>query len=1017
MQVSVAPAAESVTAIGAPWRQVFCVIEHEHKDLTLANAACEGTFTNAGETIAMGSNIDWRSPKLPQDEEWRIEWHKFYVGLDLAYAYATTTRAEKYRATWRRLVLSWIAQMPVGCDSSDVAARRIQNWIYAWNSFSRAAESPGFDTEFENRFGSSLVEQVAHLRLNLTPERNHRTLELYALFIAALALPELDQQQLLAFAIAELQQNLLDDIRPDGVHRELSTHYHMIALRSFLGARENARRFGLEFSAAYDHRLIKACEFMLHVQRPDGSIPALSDADTGNYTDLLKLASELFQREDFLFAATAGAQGAKPKATAVGFPAGGYFVQRSGWGRHKRGFGNERHLVFDCGPLGDGGHGHYDLLNIEVFANGHALIVDPGRFTYAEDAFQWRRYFKGTAAHNTVSIDDLDQTPYRGGKPKGPIAQGCLRERLTEHNFDMLLGEAHSPVYDTIHTRRIFFVAGEYWLVVDSLRGEIARKFDLRFHLNTDAWNCLARITEGLNAGLRTPRFALLFEPQTQLTVEPGWISEQYGIKERAPIVSVVKRDCSSADFFTLIVPLGLNTTVPHFVVQKSDDPLKTGVVQVHGIGPDLTAIDHIAWSEGNQASLTRSLSCLAPDNNLPQRDQLLDDSLMARRLSSLLGRDFSDQDCRRSRTKYRPGISLRALYEIAGEQETIRVATRAFPRKKRRTASESGSCSFFDSELNTGFWVFPADRKIQNLSILREIPDELADIDGKRWVRSRVMAHAPEKSVTVQCLSSDDEVLAYAKIYSPEASGVSVRIYDYVRERVNAAGAILNVPRALNYSRSERLLLLEAINGVRLSALPMPKRERAMAQLGEALRQLHGISTPRFLSASTRHTPDNLLQATRTIIKARPELATSLAPLTQKLITEIASTQAGKQVLIHGDVHPKNVLLTDRHLFLLDLDQAARGPAVLDVAGVLAGINYDCCIGEIDLEERKALTRSFLSGYKRIEGSLRWHVAAAMLEERALRAVTRVRLQGLRVLPKILDEASRILTNGGEFF
>ena len=44
------------------------------------------------------------------------------------------------------------------------------------------------------------------MRANLAPERNHRTLELYALLIAALALPELDRDGLLDFAVAELRR-------------------------------------------------------------------------------------------------------------------------------------------------------------------------------------------------------------------------------------------------------------------------------------------------------------------------------------------------------------------------------------------------------------------------------------------------------------------------------------------------------------------------------------------------------------------------------------------------------------------------------------------------------------------------------------------------------------------------------------------------------------------------------------------------------------------------------------------
>ena len=71
----------------------------------------------------------------------------------------------------------------------------------------------------------SIDEQAAYVRANLAPERNHRTLELYALFLVPLALPELDRDgELLAFAIAELERALQAEFRSDGVHRESSTH-------------------------------------------------------------------------------------------------------------------------------------------------------------------------------------------------------------------------------------------------------------------------------------------------------------------------------------------------------------------------------------------------------------------------------------------------------------------------------------------------------------------------------------------------------------------------------------------------------------------------------------------------------------------------------------------------------------------------------------------------------------------------------------------------------------------------
>src|ERR1700741_631229 len=154
MSLQVEQLTHSLPPISNRWRDVCCIVENAYTDLVVANAVCKGIFTNAGETIEIGTETDWLSTKLPRDEEWRIGWYKFYFGLDLAHAFRTTGD-EIYRTTWKRLVQSWTAQMRPGCDSSDVAARRIQNWIYAWNSFTRTAAVSHAELQFENQLISS----------------------------------------------------------------------------------------------------------------------------------------------------------------------------------------------------------------------------------------------------------------------------------------------------------------------------------------------------------------------------------------------------------------------------------------------------------------------------------------------------------------------------------------------------------------------------------------------------------------------------------------------------------------------------------------------------------------------------------------------------------------------------------------------------------------------------------------------------------------------------------------------
>lgn len=579
-------------------RRVFSVLERQHRDVAVADAVAAGLFDVAGEAREMGAFPDWLRTPLPADKEWRIEWVKFYYGLDLAHAF-TATGDRRYVDAWRRLVGSWLDQVPPGSDDAEVVGRRIQNWIYAWNRFCADARFGSWDDGFAERLVEYLSAETAYVRDHLTRERNHRTLELYALLVAALALPDVAKHESLArFALHELGANLLCDVRPDGVHREASTHYHCVALRSYVGAAENARRFGLELPHGYLERLARACEFAMHCHRPDGRIPAFSDADSDGYHDVLALAATLLDRDDLRWVASSGARGSAPRTRYASFPEGGYYIQRSGWGEEPGTYGRERFLMFDCGPIGDGGHGHYDLLSVEVSAQGAPLLVDAGRYTYDESPPNWRRWFKGTAAHNTVVVDRLDQTPYRRRRPRGDTAVGRLLGRFSAPGLDVVVGAASSPRYEVIHTRAVVFVADEYWLVLDELTGDRPHEFDLRWHLSPEAGRQL-HVRRGPSvSSVDASSVTLVCAPSRPIVIEPGWYAPTYGRKVEAPVASV--RDTGrSAVFVTAIVPHAAGQIRPAVDVRL----LRAGTggrrtVQVRIAGPARDTTDLVTWAE-----------------------------------------------------------------------------------------------------------------------------------------------------------------------------------------------------------------------------------------------------------------------------------------------------------------------------------------------------------------------------------------------------------------------------------
>jgi tRNA A-37 threonylcarbamoyl transferase component Bud32 len=322
------------------------------------------------------------------------------------------------------------------------------------------------------------------------------------------------------------------------------------------------------------------------------------------------------------------------------------------------------------------------------------------------------------------------------------------------------------------------------------------------------------------------------------------------------------------------------------------------------------------------------------------------------------------------------------------------------------------------DPELETVFFTFPNDRKIATLWALACEADTVTGLLGRPVRRKALVAYAAEKSATAACLCGEPErVAAYAKVYAePQeaqfAATVHARIADWL-----AGDAGVHVPRPLAYSPADRLVLMEPVAGRRIDALRGAELLDAVGRLGAALATLHARGRtdelPRFESLAG----ERQLDAAELIGRVRPDVAVAAGRLAAALM-EAEPAPDGPPVCLHGDVHLKNGVLSDRGMALIDLDQAAAGPAAADVGSALAGLRQRARLtGDPMAGER--LWQAFLSGYGEVRdvppaAVLRWHVAAALLRERALRAVSRVRQDALAQLPALLEDARSILSGDG---
>jgi hypothetical protein len=421
------------------------------------------------------------------------------------------------------------------------------------------------------------------------------------------------------------------------------------------------------------------------------------------------------------------------------------------------------------------------------------------------------------------------------------------------------------------------------------------------------------------------------------------------------------------------------------------------------------------------RGSLTVPPDLLAPDPDLPNRDALLDVSLVAGRLPGLLGVRKGTRlgPVERLRAKYRAGRSLRVLHRLTIGEHAHLVSTRmATAERIPRLAAAAGGSSdsvaglravVVDRDLDCVSWVFPYDRKLPGLCQLVGDDTLLRTRLGLDARVDSVVAYAPEKSVTLRCDDAAGRVTAYAKVYAEQEQAAAVH-GRYRRLAEPAAAARLAVPRVVGFLPAHHLVLLHAMRGRRLDGLNGADLAVGLRGLGRALARLHGLPADGE-PALPRFTPDSLQAAAQLLAHVRPDVGPHALRLAGRLADDGAFAGSA---LLHGDVHLKNGLLVGEDVQLLDLDQSARGHPAADVGGLLAALRHRRLIGALTRTQSEQLEAAFVAAYaehaEAEADAVRWHTAAALLVDRAARAVHRVLPRTLERLPALLQEADSLL-------
>jgi hypothetical protein len=399
--------------------------------------------------LVFGKELNYRDPAQVGDVKYLWEPNRHLELVTLAQAWHLTGE-ERYALGCRTLLDSWFSQCPYPrginwCVSLEHAVRLV-NWSFAWFLLG-AEESPLFVGEEGRAFRTRWLESI-YQHCHFIPRHwsrhssanNHLLGEATGLFVGALTWPLWrESAEWLRQGRAELEREALAQTYADGVNKEQAIWYHHAVADMMLVAGLVARANGQDFGPEYWARLEVMCEFIASVMDVGGNVPMIGDADQGVlvrfvpeecdvFRSLLSTGAILFRRPamrakgavfddktrwllgDDAEGAFARIDASKAFPVRRAFPEGGYFVLGEDFETAR-----EIRLVADTGPLGYlaiAAHGHADALAFTLSVAGKPILVDPGTFSYS--AMPWRRYFRSTAAHNTVVIDGRDQSEFGG---------------------------------------------------------------------------------------------------------------------------------------------------------------------------------------------------------------------------------------------------------------------------------------------------------------------------------------------------------------------------------------------------------------------------------------------------------------------------------------------------------------------------------------------------------------------------------------------------------------------------
>ena len=532
-------------------------VKISHEEKKWADEGLEHTFfVHYGyqPSYNYGEDINWKFwPVKDMELRWQLHRHKWWVPMGQAYK---VTKDEKYAVEWTKQYIDWIRKNPY--DDPDK-----ENLRFSWrplevsdrlrkqpDMFMLFVDSPAFTPEFLTEFLVNYHKHAEHILANYSEHGNHLLFQAQRMIGAGCFFPEFKRAKTWSDSgVGILNREINLQVFEDGGHYELCPHYHLATINIFLEALETADINGLRelFPKNYIDKVESMIMYYGNLCFPDYENPCFSDAKTIHKDEMLRNYrrwSKVFpENEAIRYWTTEGKSGKLPEYLSKGYLNTGTFIFRNSWGD------DATQMVVKAGPPAFW-HNQPDNGTFELWYKGHNLFPDSGAYIYSgdEEIMKWRRWFRRTDSHNTITLDNKD------------IQTTDSKTLLWNPDVETPVLVTENQGYEGFtHRRSVFFVGRKYFVIVDEAYGPAAGTVNLNYQMpmgqiqfDTDAMTAATAFDDGSNMVLKC------FAPKgAEMVITDGWHSPAYRTKlERKKIsFNTAKAEGEITRYITVIVP------------------------------------------------------------------------------------------------------------------------------------------------------------------------------------------------------------------------------------------------------------------------------------------------------------------------------------------------------------------------------------------------------------------------------------------------------------------------------